>query len=99
MVSGSFLQSSSSFATFQMASKTGFKQYIIAFLVYLALSMGVSLVATFLFYTVCLTCLAPFAMAAAAVYAMVMQGALFGMAYRETRALEDGSPDQVEAAD
>jgi hypothetical protein len=96
MVADDSLNSAFQFGDVWRELKTGFKQYILAFLVYLALSMGASLVATLLFYTVCLTCLAPFAMAFAVVYAMVMQGALFGLAYRETRASEEG--DQAEAA-
>jgi hypothetical protein len=98
MVADDSLNSAFQFGEVWRELKTGFKEYIVAFLVYLALSMGASMVATLLFYTICLTCLAPFAMAAAVVYAMVMEGALFGLAYRETRALAGGGPEQVEAA-
>jgi hypothetical protein len=98
MVADDSLNSAFQFGEVWHELKTGFKEYILAFLVYLALSMGASLVATFLFYTVCLTCLAPFALAVAVVYAMVMQGTLYGLAYHETRALAGSESDQVEAA-
>jgi hypothetical protein len=98
MVADDSLNSAFQFGEVWRELKTGFKEYILAFLVYLALSMGASLVATLLFYTVCLTCLAPFALAVAVVYAMVMQGTLYGLAYRETRALAGGESGQVEAA-
>ena len=78
--------------------KTGFKHYILAFVVYLALSMGASLVATLMIYSVCLTCLSPFAYAVAVVYAFVMQGTLYGLAYRETQALARPEGKQAEAA-
>jgi hypothetical protein len=75
--------------------KSGFTRYLLAFVVYLAVSMAASLVASFLRYTVCLACLYPFALGFALVYSGVMQGTLYGLAYRETLALEDG--EQVDA--
>jgi hypothetical protein len=79
--------------------KSGFKYYILAFVVYLALSMGVSMAAMLLMYTICLACLYPFILAFGAVYGQVMEGALYGLAYRETQALTLPGGEQTEAAD
>jgi hypothetical protein len=98
MVSYDSLNSAFQFGDVWRELKTGFKQYVLAFLFYFALSMGASIAASLLLYTVCLTCLYPFALGFAMVYTVVMYGTLFGLAYRETRALEGGSPDQKEAA-
>jgi hypothetical protein len=78
--------------------KSGFKHYILAFVVYLAMSMGVSMAASLLMYTICLACLYPFILALGVVYGQVMEGALYGLAYRETQALALPGGEQTEAA-
>jgi hypothetical protein len=75
--------------------KAGFSRYLLAFVVYLAVSMAASLAVSFLRYTVCLACLYPFALGFALVYSGVMQGTLYGLAYRETLALEGGDEADV----
>jgi hypothetical protein len=65
-------------------ARSGFRHYAIAVIAYLAVYFAGSIVATVLIYTLCLSCLYPFALAATVMYSITMFGATFGEAYYRT---------------
>ena len=73
-------------------ARTGFKNFALAYLIFFAAAMGAGLLASVLMYTIILSCLYPFAIAAALIYGQIMMGALFGMAYYHSTT---GATDQA----
>lgn len=57
--------------------------YLIAWVLYYALVMGLSMLFSFVYMTIILCCLLPFLMAPIHLYFQLMQAYLFGIAYRE----------------
>lgn len=60
--------------------------FLIAYLIIIALSMALSMAMSLLYITIILCCIVPFVMAPVTLYLMVIQGAIFGQAYREAQA-------------
>ncbi len=60
--------------------------FLMAYLVVIALSMALSLALSLLYFTIILCCIVPFLMAPVTLYLMVIQGAIFGQAYRQAQA-------------
>lgn len=60
--------------------------FLMAYLVVIALSMVLSMAISLLYFTIILCCIVPFVMAPVTLYLMVIQGAIFGQAYREGQA-------------
>lgn len=57
--------------------------FLLAYVVFLALSMALGFLFTLLYFTIILICIMPLVMPVVMLYQMIMQGALFGQAYRE----------------
>jgi hypothetical protein len=72
--------------------KSGLGNFLIAFLLWYALLIGMSLVASLLIYTVILCFLYPIAYGLMLMYSAALAGALIGKAYRATQAKADALP-------
>jgi uncharacterized protein DUF4013 len=70
-------------------ARAGFKHYIIAVIAVAAVSYVGTFAASLLIYTLCLSCLYPFAAAASAMYTTTMVGAAFGQAYYHVTSTSD----------
>ena len=55
--------------------------FLIAYLVFMALSLALSFAVSLLYFTIILCCIVPFVMAPVTLYLMIIQGAIFGQAY------------------
>ncbi|MBN1427568.1 MAG: DUF4013 domain-containing protein [Anaerolineae bacterium] len=82
----SSLNSAFEFRNVWQLARKGFKNYIVAYLVYLGVLMGLSMIISISAYTVVLCCLYPFLLALLVVYSQVFMGTVFGMAYYHTNA-------------
>lgn len=77
-------------------ARQGFKNYLIAYLVYMAVMMVIGMIASAATYTIILCCLYPFIMGFAAFYGQAFRGALFGMAYYHSQAGPRDAPPAIE---
>lgn len=77
-------------------ARQGFKNYIVAYLIYLAIMMAIGMIASVATYTIILCCLYPLIMAFAAFYGQAFRGALFGMAYYHSQAAPPPVPPAIE---
>jgi hypothetical protein len=59
--------------------------FLMAFVLLFALSMALSFALSLLYFTIILCCIIPFLMAPVTLYLVVIQGAVFGQAYRQGR--------------
>jgi hypothetical protein len=90
------LSSAFEFGEVWQLAKAGLSEFLLAFVIWYAVLMGIGMVIGVLMYTVVLICLYPLAIGAVAMYSMVLLGALFGMAYRLTTAKLAATPAPVQ---
>jgi hypothetical protein len=77
-------------------ARQGLKNYIVAYLVYMAVMMGIGMIASVAMYTIILCILYPLIMGFAAFYGQAFRGALFGMAYHYSQADPPPAPPAIE---
>jgi hypothetical protein len=97
MVAHDSLNSAFEFGEVWRLAKTGLNNYLLAFAVYYGGTMFISMVGSILYATIILSCLYPLIMLFLAYYSLLLMGALFGAAYRETQANLETGGEQAEA--
>ena len=97
VVASGSLRSAFEFSEVWQLLRAGIGNYLLAFAVFYGVTMVMSMVATVLIFTIVLLCLYPVAYGLAIMYSAIVQGAVFGMAYRETQSKLLGSGAEAPA--